>query len=131
VESVLRTAAPFHFAPRVAKTAIELDGREIRPGQRVVLNLLAAGLQQCPVTGHSDAREHFAFGAGTHYCLGATMSRVHIAAVLPVLIRVGLPARIDLDRLVRRRSFGMSAFEQVPFTADGRTARPDDGAQEA
>lgn len=116
-EAVLRARPPFHFAPRIARTDIEIGGRLVRAGQRVVLNLLAAGLDGCPVTGGKEAREHFSFGAGTHYCLGAPVSRAHLAAVVPVLVAAGLPGRLDLARLARRPSFGMSSFERVPLTA--------------
>jgi cytochrome P450 len=124
VEATLRANPPFHFGPRVARTEIRIDGHLIRPGQRVVLNLLAAGQTDCPVTGGAEHPESFAFGAGTHFCLGASVSRAHLVAVVPVLVRMGLPERVDPDRVVRRPAFGMSSFERVPITAASRSRRP-------
>ncbi|MGP3937000.1 cytochrome P450 [Nonomuraea sp. KM88] len=95
VEEVLRlqsgqTGEPF---PRFAQTDVELAGTRIQAGDLVLVRLEAA---------HRDPR-HFAdpdafvpertsspslvFGHGVHYCLGAPLARLEVAAVIGALAR--------------------------------------------
>lgn len=116
IESTLRSNPPFHFSPRVATTDITVGGAEISSGQRVVLNLLAANQDDCP-HGHDNenSKNSLSFGSGTHYCLGAAISRAHLEAVLPPLIRAGLPGRIDRGGVIMHRSFGATSYKLIPL----------------
>ncbi|MCK2037028.1 cytochrome P450 [Microbacterium sp. SSW1-49] len=126
IEDVLRDHPPFHFAPRVAREDIELEGRSIRAGQRVVLNLLAANDDaRCPVA-HAGtapaATGHHSFGSGTHYCLGSAVSRLHLQVVLERIIASGVLELISGDDIVMKPSFGAKSFGRIPTRSRGSAA---------
>jgi cytochrome P450 len=112
IEESLLMEPPFHFAPRVAGADLSVDGHRIGSGERVVLNLLHANDEIAAGSGS----EHLSFGYGTHYCLGAAASRLHLQAALAAALDVGLPARLAIDRVVRRRGFGATAYLAAPVT---------------
>lgn len=119
VEEALSKEPPFHFAPRVAAADLEVGGQSVSEGERVVLNLLGANADlraRCPAGAVPD---HVSFGSGTHFCLGASATRLHLESVLPVLIGAGLPSRIDLSGVRRRAAFGATAFAEVPVRGGG------------
>ncbi|GAA2159683.1 cytochrome P450 [Humibacillus xanthopallidus] len=114
VEEALSTEPPFHFAPRVAAADFEVGGQSVSAGDRVVLNLLAANADlrgRCPAGAVPD---HLSFGSGTHFCLGAAATRLHLESVLPAVIGTGVARRIDLSEVGRRPAFGATAFAHVP-----------------
>ncbi len=94
VEEFLRYDGPVQALTRIARAELELSGRRIRPGERLILMLTAANRDpaQFRKPDRLDlAREpnrHIAFGYGIHFCLGAPLAR--------------LEARIALSRLVER-----------------------------
>ena len=93
---------------------LEVGGLVVPAGARVVLTLFAASqqaLSRCPA---GEAPDHVSFGAGTHYCLGAAATRLHLGTSVEVLSSTGLLARLDPARLVRRTAFGASSYESWP-----------------
>jgi cytochrome P450 len=85
---------------RVAREDLELDGTEIRAGERVTVSLLAANHDPAAfpdpdeVSPERGARGHLAFGHGIHKCLGQHLARVEMQAAL-----AGLGARFPTLRL--------------------------------
>ena len=83
VEEVLRFDSPVQRTARVAMTPTELGGVEMARGQLVVAIL--GGANRDPAVfdaphrfdvGRSNARDHLAFSAGVHFCLGAALARL-------------------------------------------------------
>jgi cytochrome P450 len=108
VEEVLRYDPPVQRTGRVVQQELEFGGTALRPGE-MVLFLLAAANRDPEVfrrpdrfdIGRDRAREHLAFSAGIHYCLGASLSRMEGDVAFRAL-RERLP-RMRLAAPVRRR----------------------------
>jgi hypothetical protein len=83
VEEILRYDSPVQRTARVAMSATELAGQSLATGQLVVT--LIGGANRDPAVfpdpyrfdvGRENARDHLAFSAGAHYCLGAALARL-------------------------------------------------------
>ena len=120
VEEVLRHDSPVQLTGRTAKADVVVAGRDVRAGTRVTL-LLGAANRDPEVfpdptrfdVGRSNARDHLAFSAGIHYCVGAGLARLEgvvglrtLAERFPGLRVSGWPERRDLQTL--------RGFEHLP-----------------
>ena len=95
IDELLRFDSPVQLDSRVALEPLELRGKRIEPGQRVICLLGAANRdpQAFPDPDRLDvgrsAANHLAFGRGIHYCLGSPLARlegrVAFEALLPSL----------------------------------------------
>lgn len=94
VEELLRYGTPVIQMTRAARTDVELGGRTIRQGEKVVL-LYGAANRDPEVfddphslkLDRANARAHLAFGIGAHHCLGAHMARLQLRVALRALLR--------------------------------------------
>jgi cytochrome P450 len=100
IDELLRFDSPVQLDSRIARESIELRGRQIKPGQRVLCLLGAANRdpQAFPDPDRLDvsraAANHLAFGRGVHYCLGAPLARLEGRLVFEALL-----PRLDTMRL--------------------------------
>ena len=122
VEEALRLDPPVLLTGRMALRDTELAGQSVRAGSMVTAIL--AGANRDPAVfddplrfdvGRPNAREHIAFSAGRHHCLGAQLARMEG--------EVGLRAIWDrfpdlrLDAGARRRETRiLRGFERLPAT---------------
>jgi cytochrome P450 len=120
VEEILRFDSPVQLTGRTAKADVSVAGRDVRAGTRVTVLLGAAnrdpGVFADPTrfdVTRSNARDHLAFSAGIHYCVGAGLARLEGVVGLRALserfpgLRVsGAPERRDLQTL--------RGFERLP-----------------
>jgi cytochrome P450 len=121
IEETLRWASSTIYNRRTATAEIELHGRTIRAGDKVVLWWQAANFdpRAFDTPERFDIRRspnpHLAFGAGSHLCLGANLARLEIRLVLDgLLARV---ERIELDGPAERtRSNKHAGFRHAPVT---------------
>jgi cytochrome P450 len=82
VEEMLRWVTPVHYFRRTATCDLELRGKIIREGDRVVLHYTSANFdedvfadpQRFDIT--RNPNPHLAFGWGEHFCLGARLARL-------------------------------------------------------
>jgi cytochrome P450 len=119
VEEMLRWASSTIYNRRTATRSVERHGQLIQPGDKVVLWWQAADFDERafpdPLT--FDIRRspnpHLAFGAGSHFCLGANLARLEISLVFDGLLdRVG---SIDAAGPVERtRSNKHAGFRHAP-----------------
>jgi len=92
VEEFLRFDSPVQMIRRVALENIEIGGKSICPGEMVWLHLGAANRdpEQFANPAILDIRRapnrHLAFGAGSHYCLGARLSVMEARVALSNLL---------------------------------------------
>ncbi len=91
VEELLRFEPPLHFRTRKTLAEIEIAGWVIPKGAPLVL-LFAAGNRDPKRFAHPDRfdpkrgdGQHFGFGGGPHYCLGAQLARLEAEAALTAL----------------------------------------------
>ena len=93
VEEILRFDTPLHLFTRYVLEDLTLDGVDFRVGDRIGLLLGAANRD--PLRFHDpdtldlgrDDNPHVSFGAGIHFCIGAPLARLELAAALPRLAR--------------------------------------------
>ncbi|CAL9576705.1 Cytochrome P450-SU2 [Streptomyces sp. enrichment culture] len=94
IEELLRYISPAITMPREAAEDIEVRGRTIKQGERVVLSVLAANRDHTLADGDLDtldvrrtAPPHVVFGYGAHQCLGQQLARAELRTALPALFR--------------------------------------------
>jgi cytochrome P450 len=95
IEEMLRWVSPVVYMRRTARTATVLGGREIAEGDKVVMYYGAANRDPAHFADPErfdiarQPNEHLAFGGGPHFCLGAHVGRIEIAALLrEILVRL-------------------------------------------
>jgi cytochrome P450 len=125
VEEVLRHDSPVQITGRTATTDVSVAGRRIRPGSRVTVLLGAANRDPAifPDPARFDitrdnAREHLAFSAGAHYCLGAGLARLEAVVALRALTDRFPGLRVS-GRPERRELHTLRGYERLPVTPRG------------
>ncbi len=92
IDEILRFDSPVQLDSRVAREPVELRGKRIAPGQRVICLLGAANRdpQVFPDADRLDvgrsAVNYLAFGRGIHYCLGSPLARLEGRVVFEALL---------------------------------------------
>ena len=122
VEEILRHDSPVQLTGRTVKETARLAGREVRPGMRVTVLLGAANRDpevfEHPArfdVGRANARDHLAFSAGIHYCVGAGLARLEGVVGLRALSERFPELRVS-GRPVRRDLRTLRGFEHLPVT---------------
>src|SRR5215472_8041717 len=128
VEETLRFDAPVQLTGRVAKSEMAF-GEVTVPEGAVLLMLLAATGRDPAVFTDPDTfdirrgmKEHLAFAAGPHFCLGAPLARLEATIALrKIAARVIAPA-LDEDRLAYKPNFNLRGPERLFMTYDHITS---------
>ncbi|MET8087568.1 cytochrome P450 [Micromonospora sp. NPDC005237] len=123
VEELLRWVTPIMQFRRTATRDTVLDGTRIAAGDKVVIYYISANRDPAAFTDPDrldlarDPNPHLAFGIGPHFCLGAHLARLEMAAFLTA-IRPHL-GRLRLTGPVRRmRTNFMNAVTAMPARFD-------------
>lgn len=121
VEEMLRWVSPVQNMARTATRDVELRGRRIAGGQKLLLLYPAANRdpavfpdpQRFDVT--RTPNNHVAFGIGAHFCLGANLARLELRVFFEELLR-RMPALelADAAPPPRRASNFICGIEHLP-----------------
>ncbi|MEU6279235.1 cytochrome P450 [Streptomyces sp. NPDC047028] len=112
-EETLRLSCPFRFAVRYATAELDIAGHRVHTGQRVLLVLGSANLDEDffpePLAfrpGDRDNR-HLAFGRGAHMCIGSQLARAAVTILTEALD--GGDFRVEADPATLRRAGHLGA----------------------
>jgi cytochrome P450 len=107
VEEILRWTSPLHHMSRVATADVEVGGKKIRAGERVLMWYASANRDEDVFEDPyrfdigREPNDHLAFGIAEHFCLGAGFARKEIRVMFEELFRrfpeikvVGPPVRL-------------------------------------
>lgn len=122
VEEVLRYESPVQVTLRTATREVELAGRTLPP-RRAVLVILGGANRDPAVFAdphrfdvtRPNAREHLAFSAGVHFCLGAMLARIEGAIALEALF-TRMPDLAIAGPPVRRGTRVLRGYDVVPVS---------------
>jgi cytochrome P450 len=129
IEEMLRWTTPSPMKRRTATVDIQLAGKRITPGDKVVVWEGSANrdeerfLQSMTFDIRRDPNPHLAFGHGVHYCLGAHLARLEMRVVFEEL----LPAfgTIDLaGPVVWTRSNRHTGIRSLPLRFSASRSAP-------
>lgn len=121
VREGLRVTTPAPVIGRHVARDVELAGRRLRAGDRIMLLTYVANNGAGPF---DIAREYVPetrqlwFGAGRHLCLGAAVARAQLARLLETLTSAGRPWRVVSRRAARRVLVPAYAALEVTHTLD-------------
>jgi cytochrome P450 len=125
VEEVLRYDSPVQRTARVAMAPTRLAGSELATGQLVVA--LLGGANRDPAVfddphrfdvARANAREHLAFSAGVHYCLGAALARLEGEIGLRALFE-RFPDLSLAGTPTRRGTRVLRGYDEIPVRLAG------------
>lgn len=120
VDEILRYDSPVQATVRVAAEDTEVCGHEVPAGRFVSLMLgganrdpdVFADPQRFDVM-RGNARDHLAFSAGIHFCLGASLARLEGAVALRMLFERFPDLGIEGEP-VRRQMRVLRGYEHLP-----------------
>ena len=123
IEEMLRWVSPIKNMARTATRDVELHGRTISKGQKLLLLYPSANRdernfeepERFDVT--RTPNDHMAFGFGAHFCLGNRLARLELATMLDRLVeRLPDLALATDDEPAKRNANFVSGIESLPVT---------------
>ena len=122
ISEVLRHDAPVQASiDRWAPADAELCGKPVRAGTQLIGVIGAANRDPRRFIspdafdpGRADAGA-LSFGAGPHYCLGASLARLETAVAFPLLL-AAFPRLAAAGEPVRRETVALRGFDQLPIS---------------
>ncbi|WP_300013317.1 cytochrome P450 [Pseudonocardia sp.] len=122
VEELIRYDPPLQLFERTAVVDTEVAGHPVPAGTRIAA-LLGAAARDPQVFDRPDELDvgrthnpHLGFGLGVHYCLGAPLARLEVAAALDAL-RTRMPGLTLTAEPLRRPDFVMRGLRELRVTA--------------
>jgi cytochrome P450 family 142 subfamily A polypeptide 1 len=123
VEESLRWVSPIKNMARTATRDVDLHGRKIREGDKLLLLYPSANRDedQFPDAATFDPartpNDHVAFGFGTHFCLGASLARLEVeVAFETILDRLPDIRLVEPAEPASRPANFVSGYESMPVT---------------
>lgn len=126
VEETLRYDPSSQMVARTATADVEMHGSRILEGDRVLL-LIGSANRDSYVFADPDRYDveretgaSIAFGAGPHFCLGASLARLEARVVLEELTSRVASYEVDPDGARRVHSVNVRGFASLPTTVQAR-----------
>ena len=119
VEECLRYQPSAQMTGRLAREDVEIGGKVIRKGDRVMVCLGAANRdpEVFPDPDWLDITRpnlrQIAFGGGIHFCLGAALARIEAQVALDTLVRRMPSLRLSGEKPRWRESFSLHGLEYL------------------
>ncbi|MHB8464725.1 MAG: cytochrome P450 [Acidimicrobiales bacterium] len=130
VEEMLRWVSPIRNMARTATQDVELGGRTITAGEKLLLLYPSANRDPSAFEDpyrfdiRRSPNDHVAFGFGPHFCLGASLARLEIRVMLDRLLdRLPDLELVEAAEPAHRKSNFVSGYEHLPvrFASTGRS----------
>ena len=124
IEELLRYEPPVHFRTRKALGAIEIAGETIPKGAPVILLFAAANRDPARFADPDrfdpdrEDNQHFGFGGGLHYCMGAPLARIEAEIALVALCRRLVAPRLMRDPPPYRPGASLRGPEELRIAID-------------
>lgn len=125
VDEVLRFEPPAQFIKRKALEDIEIAGERIPKGAPIVLLLAAANRDpqrfENPERFDPDRKnnQHFSFGAGLHFCIGASLAKSEAEAALTALAKRLVSPALTADPPPYRAGAALRGPEHLTIDVKG------------
>jgi cytochrome P450 len=127
LEELLRFVSPLPGLSRLVKEDTEVGGQPVGPGDRLLLNYLAANHDPAEFEEPEEIildrspNRHVAFGIGAHRCIGAHLARLELRILLEEVFERLPDYRVLEDRIVRTTGFTrMITSLPIEFTPGSR-----------
>ena len=120
IEEFLRYESPNQRIIRLVKEDFEIEGRQIKRGQRVMFLIGAANRDpaQFPNPNRLDVcrepNRHLAFGLGPHFCIGAPLARLEATIAFTTLLRRFPDLRLAQDVPEWLSSYQLRLLKSLP-----------------
>ena len=125
IEEILRLESPAQGLFRVTTREARLGGVTLPAGARVMAHFASANRDGCVFSAaddydplRADLGNHLAFGKGIHFCIGAPLGRLELAAALPLLLRRLRGLRAGAEPAEREEVFFARGFRTLPVEWD-------------
>ncbi|MEG5135851.1 MULTISPECIES: cytochrome P450 [unclassified Microcoleus] len=121
-EEILRYDSPLQMAVRIAGEDIEVGGKTIRQGDKIILCLGAANRdpEQFVDPDRFDItrtnNNHLAFSDGVRYCLGAALARVEIQVAIQTLVQKLHHIQLAAEQIEWRKILVLRSLKALPVT---------------
>lgn len=119
VEEMLRYDSPVQMTTRMAKVDLEIHGTTIRQGQWVYLMIAAANRDPARFPdpdrfdiGRADNKQ-VAFGAGPHFCLGASLARLEGRLAIRGLLDRFPDLKLGAGQVEHRNNFNLRGLKSL------------------
>jgi pimeloyl-[acyl-carrier protein] synthase len=135
VEELLRYDTPVQVAIRGVEKVLEFGGRDIKPGQLLVLLLGAANRDPAQFSDPDELdftrkpNRHISFGIGPHGCIGAWLARFGLTIALRAILSRETHLRLKPGKLQWNPPAVRRSLRSLPVIVNGRplnrrTSRP-------
>lgn len=120
IEELIRFASPVYHFRRTATRDIEMHGKQIKAGDKVVMWFASGNRDEAKFEAPYELRldrmpnDHMTFGKGSHSCMGANLARFEMRIIFETLLpRI---AEIEQTGEIRRvRSNFVNGIKQFPL----------------
>lgn len=122
IEEILRFDGPARATVRLVRDEHEIDGRVMRPGERVFLVNMAANRDPEAFADPDrfdisrNPTNHLGFGVGIHYCLGAPLARLEAQLAFSALMQAfpDMALAVEPDELTWHGTMLSRGLRELP-----------------